>query len=137
MRSSAVLATLLFSSVAGANGRPPLTNGVAFQANDSHALYVRTTFGLLISHDGGCSFRWTCEQNVGYGGMFDPTYAIANDGTIFATTLAGLRISRDGGCSFTTATAPLAATYVDTISLGPTGEVWVATGESGKTNDVY
>ena len=45
-----------------------------------------TTFGLLISHDDGCTFNWVCEQNIGYGGEFDPKYAIATDGTIFATT---------------------------------------------------
>ena len=88
-----------------ANGRPPVTNGVYFQARTMRSsLYVRTTFGLLVSHDDGCSFRWVCEQNIGYGGTFDPKYAIATDGTIFATTFTGLRVSRDGGCSFTTAT---------------------------------
>ena len=128
-----------------ANGRPPLTNGIFFQRNDPHALYVRTTFGLLVSHDDGCSFRWTCEQNIGYGGMFDPSYAIGDDGTLYAATFTGLRVSRDGGCSFTTATAQLPATdpgrisdmYVDGIDLGPTGDVWVVTADTTRTNDVF
>src|ERR1700704_5258777 len=94
-------------ATARANGRPPLTNGVFFQANDNQSLYVRSTFGLLISHDSGCSFRWTCEQNIGYGGPCDRACAVAADGTVFATTFTGLRVSRDGGCSFTTATAEL------------------------------
>ena len=140
-----VLASLTFTTLAHANGRPPVTNGVFLQPNDPQALYIRTTFGLLISHDDGCSFRWVCEQDIGYGGFFDPEYAIAADGTLFATTFDGLRVSHDGGCSFTTATAQLPAgapgriadIWVDTIDLGPTGEVWVATADSGKTNDVY
>jgi len=141
-----VLATVSVSlpTTTHANGRPPLTNGVFFQANDDQSLYVRSTFGLLISHDGGCSFRWTCEQNIGYGGTFDPTYAIAADGTLFATTFTGLRVSRDGGCSFTTATAELPANapgriadmWVDAIDIGPTGEIWVATADSIRPNDV-
>ena len=130
---------------AHANGRAPVTNGVYFRPTDSETIYVRTTFGLLISRDAGCSFRWTCEQNIGYGGTFDPKYAIAADGAIFATTYTGLRVSRDGGCSFTTATAELPAgapgriadVWVDALDIGPTGEIWVATAENGKPNDVF
>ena len=96
MRSLAAVAAVLCPAVALANGRPPLTNGVHFQPGDNHSLYVATTFGLLVSHDDGCSFRWICEQNVGYGGTFDPKYRIAADGTIFATTYTGLR-----GCDVT------------------------------------
>jgi len=139
-----VMACARLTTAAHANGRPPLTNGVFFQANDDQSLYVRSTFGLLISHDSGCSFRWTCEQNIGYGGTFDPAYAIAADGTLFATTYSGLRVSRDGGCSFTTATAELPADApgriadmsVDAIAIGPTGEIWVATADGAKPNDV-
>ncbi len=141
----AVGVVLALASVAHANGRSPVTNGVYFAPADNDSVYVRSTFGLLISHDDGCTFRWVCEQNIGYGGMFDPKYKIAADGTIFATTFAGLRVSRDGGCSFTTATAELPAgdpgrianLWVDAIDIGPTGELWVATAESGQPNDVY
>jgi hypothetical protein len=144
VRLALVMASVSFATAAHANGRPPVTNGVFFQANDPKALYVRSTFGLLISHDDGCSFRWTCEQNIGYGGTFDPVYAIAADGTLFATTFNGLRVSRDHGCSFTTATAELPADapgriadlWVDAIDIGPTGEIWVATSDSVKPNDV-
>jgi hypothetical protein len=72
MRSLAIVAALLYPAAALANGRPPLTNGVHFRPGDNHSLYVATTFGLLVSHDDGCSFRWICEQNIGYGGTFDP-----------------------------------------------------------------
>ena len=145
MRSLAAVAAVLCPAVALANGRPPLTNGVHFQPGDNHSLYVATTFGLLVSHDDGCSFRWICEQNVGYGGTFDPKYRIAADGTIFATTYTGLRVSRDGGCTFTTATADqpanapgrIADTWIDAIDIGPAGEVWVATADGTKPNNVY
>jgi hypothetical protein len=145
MRSLVVAAALLVPAAALANGRPPITNGVHFRPGDNHALYVSSTFGLLISHDDGCSFRWVCEKNIGYGGTFDPKYRIAADGTIFATTYSGLRVSRDGGCTFTTATAELPAgdpgrlaeTWVDALDIGPTGEIWIATADGGKPNNVY
>ena len=139
------LALVLPATAAHANGRPPVTNGVFFQKTDPQAIYIRATFGLLVSRDNGCSFRWVCEQNIGYGGTYDPKYAVASDGTLFATTFTGLRVSRDGGCSFTTATAELPAgtpgriadAWVDALDIGPTGEIWVATADSGKPNDVF
>jgi hypothetical protein len=130
---------------ADANGRLPITNGIFFRPGDAHSIFVRSTFGLLVSRDGGCAFRWICEQAIGYGGQFDPKYAAAADGTIFATTFTGLRISRDGGCTWQTATEErragdpgrIAGIWVDAIELGPDGHVWVATAESGRPNDVF
>jgi hypothetical protein len=127
------------------NGRAPLTNGIHFRPGDPHSLYVASTFGLLVSHDDGCTFRWICEQSIGYGGTFDPKYRVAADGTIFATTFDGLRVSRDGGCSFTTATSALPAgdpsriadTWIDAIDIGPTGDIWVATADGTKPNNVF
>ncbi len=140
-----LLIVALCAGIASANGRAPLTNGVFFKPGDTQSIYIRTTFGLLISHDDGCTFNWVCEQAVGYGGVFDPKYAMTADGTMFATTYSGLRVSHDDGCSFTTATANAAPNdpgnisqlWIDSIDIGPTGDVWVGTAESGKPNNVY
>jgi len=145
VHSLAACLAALCPALAFANGRAPLTNGVRFRPGDPQSIYVSTTFGLLISHDDGCSFRWVCEQNIGYAGTFDPEYRIARDGTIFATTFSGLRVSRDGGCSFATATSDtpagdpgrIADAWIAAIDIAPTGDVWVATADSGKPNDVY
>jgi MYXO-CTERM domain-containing protein len=140
-----VLALLVVAGVARANGRSPQTIGVYPKPGEPQTLYLATTFGLLETKDEGCTFRWMCEQNIGYGGTWDPHYAIGSDGTIFATTYEGLRISRDGGCSFETATASLpmadpnriADIWIDALDIGPTGEVWVGTAETGHSNDVF
>lgn len=129
---------------AHANGRPPASVSVATRPGGRDVL-VATTFGVLLSKDDGCSFQWMCEQSVGYGGTFDPKYAIGPDGTIYATTFEGLRVSRDGGCTFATATEGVPANapgaldgiWVDAIDLSPSGDVWLATAESGRYNDVY
>ena len=134
MRRLCVAALLLASSVASANGRAPLTNGMHFQPGDTHSIFVATTFGFLISHDDGCTFNWICEADIGYGGTFDPKYAIAKTGTIYATTFMGLRASYDGGCSFSTVTMPV---WVDALDVGPTGEVWAGTSETGTDNDLF
>jgi len=132
MRSAVLL--LALAGTAYANGRAPVTNGTFFKPNDPHSLYVRSTFGLLISHDDGCTFDWVCEDNIGYNGAFDPKYAIGADGAIFAATQNGLRVSRDGGCSFTTATPD---EFVDAFDLAPNGDIWIGTASIGQMNDVY
>src|SRR5262245_20114654 len=140
-----VLALAALAGAAHANGRAPQTVGVYPQPGDPHTLYLATTFGLLVSHDEGCTFYWMCEQSIGYGGVWDPAYAIGSDGTVFATTFKGLRVSRDGGCTFSTTTAALPMTdpnriadiWIDALDIGPTGEIWVGTAETGHTNDVF
>ena len=133
MSRRTLLLLLVSSALAHANGRPPFTNGIYFQPGDNQSIYVRSTFGLLISHDGGCSFRWTCEDSIGYGGTFDPQYAIAADGSIYATTYAGLHVTHDGGCTWGMA---LANRYVNGIDLGSNGDVWIVTSDSAVPNDV-
>src|SRR5579862_6925030 len=121
MKSAVALAIVLAASTAYANGRAPLTNGIFFRPGDLHSMYVGTTFGLLVSHDDGCTMQWVCEANIGYSGTPDPIYAIATDGTIFATTVQGLRISRDAGCSFQTQMSLPADTWISALDIGPTG----------------
>lgn len=147
-RVAAVLGGLLLAlapAAARANGRPPATTSVHGRPGSADDIYLAVTFGLLISHDGGCSFRWVCEDNIGYGGTFDPKYEVAADGTIYAATFAGLRVSHDGGCSFQTATATLrpgdpnrfADLWVDAIDLASDGDAWVGTAETAGPNDIY
>lgn len=125
----------LAPATAMANGRNPHTVGIYFRPGDAQSMYVSTTFGLLSSKDAGCTFNWMCEQSIGYGGTWDPHYAVSMDGTIFATTFEGLRVSRDGGCSFTTAPGTQGL-WIDAVTIGPTGEVWVAIAQTGGISDV-
>lgn len=138
------IVALIMPSLAHANGRPPITNGVRFQPGNDEAIYVATTFGLLVSSD-SCHFYWVCETNIGYGGEFDPVYGVSSSGALMATTFNGLRVSRDGGCSFTTATAQLPTSdpgnismhYLSALEIGPTGEVWVGSSDTPADNDVF
>jgi hypothetical protein len=133
MSRRTLLLLVASTALAHANGRPPYTNGIYFQPGDDQAMYVRTTFGFLISHDGGCSFRWTCEDSIGYGGTFDPEYAIAADGSIYATTYTGLRATHDGGCTWSTA---IANRYIGSLDVANNGDVWAVTSDSAVPNDV-
>jgi hypothetical protein len=132
-RALLLIACALAPALANANGRPPATNGIHFKPGDAQGLYVATTFGLLVSSD-GCRFYWLCEDSIGFGGGFDPAYAVTASGAILATTFHGLRVSRDGGCSFTSA---LPGMYLDAIDVGPGGEICVGSADTPADNGVF
>lgn len=127
------------------NGRFPSSTSITTRPGKPSEIYLGVTFGLLISQDQGASFRWLCENAVGYGGTFDPKYRVAANGTIYATNFDGLRISRDRGCSFEFATMATPSNspgavfdkWVDAIDVAPNGDVWIGTADGGKFNDVY
>jgi hypothetical protein len=121
-----------------ANGRPPATTNVAFEPGNAQTIYLPVTFGFLKSTDDGETFQWLCEAAVGYGGIFDPDYAVSPEGDIYATTFDGLRMSRDGGCNFETLREGLPADkFVSEVEIGPDGRVWVPTSSGQGDNDMF
>lgn len=133
----ALFAAGAWSASALANGRFPSSMSVSFHPTDPQRIYVGTTFGLLISQDDGATWRWTCEQSIGYGGDYDPVYLVTASGAILATTFSGLRVSRDGGCTWTLVGAPIGPLEVSDLALGADGAIWAATAEGGQMNDVF
>jgi hypothetical protein len=131
---TACLGTALAAATAHGHGGPPRTTDVRFTKRAPDTVLMATNLGLMITHDGGCTVEWICERNVGFLSPFVPKYAMTDDGAILVTTKTGLRVSRDGGCNFTTQGPAL---WSDALTVGPTGEVWIATSENPGTNDVY
>jgi hypothetical protein len=133
----ALAAAAAGASAGHANGRPPGTANVHFPPEDDQTIYVPATFGLLKSDDGGASFRWVCENAIGYSGTFDPDYAINADGDVYATTFDGLKVSRNGGCTWGPVEGIQGDLYVAEVDIGPDGRTWAATGDHNMPNDVY
>lgn len=141
MRRAACLAAVLAlwpTGRADANGRFPQTTNVRFKPGDLDFIIVPSSFGLLISNDGGQNFRWVCEDAIGYSGVYDPDYAFSQDGALYATTFEGLRVSNDDGCSWENVGAPLTNDkFTNQVEVGPDGRVWATTSTGGQPNDVY
>lgn len=135
----AVVAVGLTSTSAHANGRYPSTSQIApnwFAANQH---LVRTTFGVLLTKDGGKSYDWTCEQAMGYGGTQDPGVAVLADGTLLVAAFEGMFSSRDDGCSWTRATdAGIADEYTIDVTADPRRpERALAVTSTGKSPGVF
>src|SRR5262245_34431077 len=83
-----------------------------FRPGHPQDVLAGTTIGLLTSHDGGASWRWTCEEAIHYRDPFDPDYAYTEGGAIFAEAFDRMGVDRQT-CSFEP--TPLGDLFVSSI----------------------
>jgi hypothetical protein len=67
-RVLAGLVVFAVSSAAYAHGPDPHATSITFQRGNDQHIVAGTTYGMLISSDGGATWHWMCEAAVGYGG---------------------------------------------------------------------
>ena len=80
-----------------AHGRFPAAGLIAIDPGNPDRVWVRTTYGLLVTSDHGKNWRWVCQEAVGFNAdREDPPVVISADGSVTAGTFAGLRVSHDG-----------------------------------------
>jgi hypothetical protein len=91
---------VLLPGVAAANGRAPGPLSLTFRPGAPGDVVQGTTFGALLSDDGGATWRWSCEQVAGYEIGPDPAWRWLDERTLVASTARGLQVTRDRGCSF-------------------------------------
>lgn len=94
-------------------------------------LFLRATFGLLVSHDSGKTWQWVCERALGYEGTWDPPIAATRDGRLWVGLENGLVTTKDG-CDAKPA-PELAGETIKDLTVDPKGDtVWAITGAPGK-----
>jgi hypothetical protein len=115
---------------ASANGRPPGTSSITFRQGHETDIIAGLTFGTVISHDGGATWHWICEDalNLPAGSPYDPIFTYTPAGSVFATTTSGLLVMRDG-CTFNPAAS--GHTFVSTTALGPDAFYYAAAQTAG------
>lgn len=101
---------------ARANGRYPAAGLVALDPSDPLHIVVRATYGLVSTQDGGLTWRWVCEQSVGFSDNEDPMVAITQNGTLLAGVFKGLAVSTDRACDWTFVGGELADRYAVDLS---------------------
>jgi hypothetical protein len=121
---------------ARANGRFPEAQLIESVPGDPNTLFLRATFGILVSHDAGKSWHWICERSLGYEGQWDPPIAATRDGRLWVGLEDGLVATRDG-CSVEAA-PELDGQTVKDLTTDPRGEtLWAITGAPGKRSYVW
>ncbi len=110
------------------NGRFPAAQHVVVGPGPASSVVVlRTTFGLLVSRDGGASFRWLCEDAM-YSpdvpsGTSDPAVELTADGTIVFAYEYGIHSAPNGCQVFRQASAGMDS--VADLAGDPTGRILV------------
>lgn len=117
VRAACLAVTLVASAgTASANGRYPLSQQLLVDPGDPNRLWLRATYGLLTSEDGGKSWDWICESVAGYGVNEDPMLAITAEGRVFVAAAHGLFSTPDHGCSWS-ANPDIGDNYVRDIAV--------------------
>jgi hypothetical protein len=130
-----VSAVALAPRPAHANGRFPMAQVVlAPTGGDVGLVVVRTTFGVLISRDGGATFDWVCEENLGFTGTWDPPLALLPGGALVVAPPRGLRSTKDF-CSFEAEDALRDETVVDLTTVKE--KLFAATSTEGAPSFVW
>jgi len=134
----AVIIALAFSpSTARANGRFPQAQAiVTAPGSDGATVYLRATFGILVSRDAGKSWRWICERALGYAGSWDPPIAATRGGRLWVGLESGLASTLDG-CAVEPSPS-LAGEQIRDLTTDPSGEtLWALTGAPDKRGAVW
>ena len=112
---------LLAAPEANANGRFPASNQLLFSPTDPSLVVLRATFGILISHDAGTTWRWLCEDVLGVSTTtaVDPVLGLTAPGGIVAAPMLtnGLSVSSDTGCNWSRTAGPLANQLVKDLAV--------------------
>jgi photosystem II stability/assembly factor-like uncharacterized protein len=105
---------LLGAGSAAANGRYPAARYLVLGPPPGvQTMALQTTFGVLMSTDGGRNWRWRCEESVGFTGTWDAPLAIGRDGTLAAGLPDGLSIAEPDYCGFERRSSLPVGTIVD------------------------
>jgi hypothetical protein len=140
VRSSALLPivglVLLGSASARAHGRFPETHGVTFHPGDPTILVAATTFGPVISDDGGETWRWACELGLELNPIEDPRYVLTAGGSLLAATFGGLQRSETALCNFSVPDEDVDFAVQD-VAVRPDGTAYAVTSAGGDLNSVF
>ena len=102
---------------------------------DGSTVFLRTTFGVLVSRDTGKHWRWICERALGYDGQWDPPIAVTRDARLWVGLEDGLVSTKDG-CDVDRV-RELAGEMVKDMTVDADDTLWAITGQPGKPSFVW
>jgi hypothetical protein len=135
--SVVTLALVCSTRAARANGRFPQAQAIeSVPGSDGSTLFLRATFGVLVSRDAGKTWQWICERALGYEGSWDPPIAVTRDGRLWVGLERGL-VSTVDGCTVDTA-HELDGEQIKDLTVDAKGDtVWALTGAPDKRGAIW
>jgi hypothetical protein len=128
----------LYPRPAAANGRFPAANQLYFSPSDANLVVLRTTFGILISHDAGASWVWLCEDALGLSSASsqDPALGITAGGSLVAGVSWAIEVSPDMGCTWRAQGGALKNEVIVDVAVRPDAPHTVVALQSSYSLDV-
>jgi hypothetical protein len=115
-------AVLFIALPAAANGRFPQSDQLVFSPNDKNLIVLRTTYGILPSHDNGTTWSFVCEDALGIdtaSSLVDPPLGLTQNNALSVGGPRGLNVSTDVGCNWNCIGGPLANQVVVDLAVRP------------------
>ena len=101
MGALAALASMVAAPMlAHANGAFPSAGQILPSPTDPTQLWVRTDFGIAVSHDTGASWRILCHEAMHYSAIQLPSLAVTSSGKLLLALPDGLQVGAPDECSF-------------------------------------
>lgn len=122
---------------ARANGRFPDAQQLVVDPGDADHIAVQTTYGFIITRNGGGNWTWTCEQAAAYSGILDPPIAIVDGGVLLAAVFDGLSVTTPDGCDYAFIGGDLSDRFfvdVSTLKQDPTRAIALSSDGLGGNN---
>lgn len=128
---AAVVCSIAFGAAAArAHSRPPMVERIRFDPSDPDRIVVGFSYGLIITEDGGITWRWVCAGAYDSdAAVHDPDFDVADDGSLAIGVLSGIYHGAPDACRFDPPTGTAANTYVVQVVRDPhvTNAMWAAT----------
>ena len=132
-----VLACGALPSQARAHGRPPYLERIAFDPTNDQRLVGQASFGLIMSEDGGTSWRWVCSAVFRADATTeDPDVVVADDGGLVVGAFDGAARSSPDLCDWTFPDGPARRVFVVDLEPDPFGSAIWGVASTGTTADV-
>jgi len=128
------LGSSFFSGVARANNGIPGSLGVLLPLDKPQEIGLATTFGLILSDDGGTSWVWTCEEAATSMANVYTVGAPPADRFYALSPVTGLSFSADESCGWQGAAGALAGQKVSDFFTDPTDPMHVLAAASPPTD---
>ena len=98
--AATALGLLSHADRALANGRFPNAQQLIVAPDNPDRLWLRATHGVLTSADRGKTWRWICEEAIGYSGTRTPRSRVTGHRRGARRAFRDLSVSRDDGCEW-------------------------------------
>lgn len=104
--ASTLIVVLCLSSDAFAHGRLAESYEVLWHPTDPDTIAINTTIGLVVTRDGGETWRWVCRDAMNVSMNTDPPFLIG-EGAYVGATFDGLVLGALDGCAWSFPTPEL------------------------------